>query len=350
MQIYADKKPGRMQLKQQFIQENNWEMARIAPLAGDASNRKYDRLFATHNDSTAILMDASPALDEDVKPFIALTGWLRTNGFNAPDIIGYDIENGFILLEDFGDSLFVRTIKDKIATENTCYTAALDVLVHLNNYPVIDTVAGYGIEHTPGTYDIQTYLREATLCVEWYGSAIVGKSLLDSSAKEDFHSIITATCTPYTSSNVLSLRDYHAENLLWLSERTGLHRVGLLDYQDALWGQPEYDLVSLLEDARRDVSDHIQLAIKKEFSVRTGKSYTDVEAACAVLGAQRNLKILGIFVRLNERDNKNTYLKYLMRVWNYLEQDLQHDALTDLRHWVEETLLPPDKYYEKHTV
>jgi aminoglycoside/choline kinase family phosphotransferase len=328
--------------KLDFIQQSDWKGARVTPLAGDASNRKYDRLYTA--DKSLILMDAAPELGEKIIPFIALTGWLREQGLNAPEIFSFDIQNGFMLLEDFGDNLFARCLRDNQASEQEIYVPALDVLVDLGQRPCPDHITGYGVDYTIPKYDQSIYDRESLLVLEWYEKA-TSNSSVDLTA--DFLTILKDACAPYVTGQTLCLRDFHAENLIWLPERHGNHRVGLLDYQDALCGIPEYDLVSLTEDARRDVSVETQKTLVTLFAQRCGRNLSDVEAACAVLGAQRNLKILGIFVRLYERDGKKTYLKYLQRVWSYLQYDLQHDSLTTLREWVNETLLPPDAYLAK---
>ncbi|MEM6467214.1 MAG: phosphotransferase, partial [Pseudomonadota bacterium] len=183
-------------------------------------------------------------------------------------------------------------------------------------------------------YDTATYLREAQLLTDWY---LPGHGVPPSAdTQAQFDSLITELCaTTHPRATTLTLRDYHADNLIWLPERAGLSRVGLLDYQDALVGVPAYDLVSLLEDARRDVSTELAQAMINRFIDGTGAQAEVFERDYAILGAQRNMKILGIFVRLWVRDGKPNYLGLLDRVWGHLQRDLKHPALADLAEWVE---------------
>jgi len=144
---------------------------------------------------------------------------------------------------------------------------------------------------------------------------------------------------------IWTLRDYHSPNLIWLPERFGVARVGLLDYQDAVMGAPAYDLMSLLQDARRDVPENVETELYAYYWQQLEHNdiaydREDFDIAYAILGAQRCTKILGIFARLADRDNKPAYLAHIPRVRAYLERNLQHPYLKDLKHWFD-CHLPP---------
>lgn len=305
------------------------DTAALSPLAGDASNRRYLRLPG------AVVMDAPPERGEDTGPFLALTHWLRAAGFSAPEIIAADPARGFLMLEDLGDALFARVAG--AVPEADLYAAAIDLLAELRCLPVPATIAHPHGAHDLPPYDAAALAREAALVTEWY--------LEDASPdlRAEYDALVAgATAEVAGSREVVVLRDYHAENLIWLPERSGTARVGLLDYQDALAGHPAYDLVSLLEDARRDTSAELRAAMTARYLDRTGADQEAFGAAYAALGAQRNLKIVGIFARLCLRDGKRGYLRLIPRVWDHLMRDLAHPELAPLRDWVARWLPPPE--------
>jgi len=310
-------------LAKAFLNRIGWGDAAIAPLAGDASNRRYLRVIGQ---SSAVLMDAPPEKGEDTTPFVQITDLLREREFSAPQIFGADPVNGFLLLEDLGDALFARAVAN--VAEKTLYAAAVDLLADLHQMPAPAELP---------RYDAATYRREAQLLTEWYLPG-AGRDV-DAAA---FDALIDAACAPLLDANVVVLRDYHAENLIWLPVRHGTARVGLLDYQDALAGHPAYDLVSLLEDARRDTSDALRAAMFDRYIAATGLEQDAFAQAYATLGAQRNIKILGIFARLWLRDGKVTYLDLMPRVWAHLQRDLAHPALNDLHDWIGQNVPEPD--------
>ncbi len=273
---------------------------------GDASNRRY---FHT---GPHIAMDAPYAKGEDVRPFVAVTGMLRKRGLSAPAILATDAANGFLLLENLGDGLFARLCEDDPAREAGLYEAAVDALHGLG---------ARGGDAVP-PYDMVVLEREAMLLTDWWCPA-AGVAVSDDMRAEWAGVVREAMAGVAEDRSALVLRDYHAENLLWLPEREGDARVGLLDYQDALIGHPAYDLVSLLEDARRDVSPALAEAMVARFLARRG----DLDGAAFrrgydLLGAQRNAKIVGIFARLCARDGKPRYLSMIPRVWAHLMRDV----------------------------
>jgi N-acetylmuramate 1-kinase len=287
-----------------FVSQAGWGGASIEPLAGDASFRRYFRVVQP--DRSAVLMDAPPQ-HEDSRPFLAVADHLHALGFAAPRILARDLDHGLILLEDFGDARMKEVVEAEPDREYQLYAAAVDLLRDLHRHP-----AG-----SLPPYDMAVYQREAGLFTEWYMPA-VGLSAAPGYAEAWAEAL--APIAADRSATVL--RDYHSENIMLLPDGT----LGLLDFQDALAGHPAYDLVSLLQDARRDVPAELEQAMLARHGAVD-------EAAYAVLGAQRNAKILGIFTRLWKRDGKPRYLAYQPRVWTYLERDLAHPALEPVRTW-----------------
>ena len=316
-----------------FLAGAGWAGARRAPLAGDASARRYERVRDA--DRGAILMDVPPESGLTLAPFIAVTRWLRGHRLSAPEILAADEASGFLLLEDLGDDLFATLCAADPARVPELYGAAIDLLAHLQSLP---PPAG---DWTPPPYDMAVLLREARLAVEWYLPAATGAPTPADLAAE-FDALAEAAFAPLLPGSTVPIyRDYHAENLVWLPRRSGHARIGLLDYQDMLIGHPAYDLVSLLEDARRDVAPELRTAMIARYRDRTGAEPEALDHAAHVLSAQRNLKILGLFTRLARRDGKPRYLGYLPRVWSYLASDLAHPALAPLAAWVCAELPPP---------
>lgn len=322
---------GREALITDFLARSGWSDATRAPLAGDASNRRYERL-AHPSLGPAVLMDAPPEKGEDVRPFSAITHVLREAGLSAPALLAEDAQAGLLLLEDLGDDLFARVCARDPVLEPLLYETAIDLLADFHRHaPPADLPP----------YDTATYLREAELATDWYLPAATGRDTSDD-LREEYRALMTDLCAPLDPiRNVLVMRDYHAENLIWLPERTGIARVGVLDYQDALAGHPAYDLVSLLEDARRDTTPELQEAMIARYLTATGLDAEEFRLAYATLGAQRNLKIIGIFTRLWKRDGKPAYLAHLPRLWTHLARDLSHPALHPLKRWVEAHLPEP---------
>jgi len=291
-----------------FLDATEWRGADIAPLAGDASFRRYFRVHK--NGRSAVLMDAPPE-HEDSRPFLKVAQHLLDIGFRSPRIIAQDLEQGLILLEDFGDARMKEVIEADPASEYAFYAEAIALLAQLHLSPPGDLPP----------YDMEVYQREAGLFPLWYAPAVGLNVDADS-----YVAAWDAALAPIAADrSVTVLRDYHAENIMRLDD--GM--LGLLDFQDALAGHPAYDLVSLLQDARRDVSPELEAVMIDHY--RRQRPFDD--AAYALLGAQRNAKILGIFTRLWKRDGKPRYLSLQARVWGYLERDLAHPALAPVKRW-----------------
>lgn len=298
-----------------FLARAGWGTAARRFLAGDASDRSYDRL--TGAQGTAVLMDAPPGKGDDPAVFLQVAEHLLGLGLSAPRCLARDLDHGFLLLEDFGDGSFARLVAEDPSRELPLYKAATDVLCVLQAGA---PMAGLG------NLTAADWAEAACLALDCYRKAAVG-SVGD---RAGFRAALEAAISAHADGpRVMILRDYHAENLLWLPDRTGVARVGVLDFQLAQLGQPGYDLVSLLQDARREVSRETEAAMIRRFKDKTGAD-AGFEAAYAVLGAQRALRILGIFTRLCLVAGKPGYLRLMPRVWGQLQRNLAHPANADL--------------------
>lgn len=307
-----------------FLQSAGWSDATRTPLAGDASARRYDRVTRQKLREDAVLMDAPVSAGENITPFLNIARYLSNAGFSAPAIIAQDTERGLILMEDLGDDLFARVCRANPDLELQLYQAAIDTLValHRNAPPELQP------------YSSAVYEREAQLLTDWYLPAATGEATA-AQTRSDFTDLIRNACDSLQGDRqVCVLRDYHAENLLWLPDRIGVARVGQLDFQDALLGHPAYDLVSLLEDARRDTASDLRDRMIQRYLDQSGLDPTVFRQAYATLGAQRNLKIIGIFSRLWRRDGKASYVDLIPRVWQHLQTDLSHPSLDNLRKFI----------------
>jgi len=311
-----------------FLADAGWDGAAIVPLAGDASFRRYFRVL--DGGRRAVLMDAPPP-HEDPRPFIAIAEHLLADGFAAPRILARDLTQGLVLIEDFGDLRVKEHLDEAPDAELAVYARAIDLLGDLHTLPAADVPP----------YDRAVYQREAGLLTEWYCPAIGIDVDADGYARawDAVLPIVEQSASP----TVTVLRDYHAENIM-LIDGPASHGLGLLDFQDALAGHPAYDLVSLLQDARRDVPVDVEAAMLAHYKA-VANPPADFDAAYAVLGAQRNAKIIGIFTRLWKRDGKPRYLSYLPRMWSLLERDLQHPALAPVADWFAANI-PAEKRHE----
>ena len=321
----------RARLRAEFVRRAGWGDAGERLLAGDASFRKYFRL--TRAGGSAVVMDA-PAPQEDVRPFVRIGRNLLSLGLSAPEIWAEDPANGFLLLEDLGDDTFARVLAAG-GDEAELYARATDVLVALHQAPNHALLPGLG------GYTGEALIEAAMLLPEWYLPEASGKptSAEDAAAYRAAWQRCLAELP--TGASALLLRDYHKDNLLWLPARPGVRICGLLDFQDAQEGHPSYDLVSLIEDARRDVSPAVQAACMDRYIAATGLDAQDFRLGFALMAAQRHARIIGLFVRLLRRDGKPEYLQHLPRCWRLFERALTHEALAPLRSWVDR-LLPPD--------
>lgn len=332
--------------------------ARLTYLQGDASWRSYARINGAK--TPALLMDSPPQPDgppvrnglpysrlaglaEDVRPFVAIANALQEAGLAAPDIYASDIESGVLILEDFGDGVFAHALQSGLE-QKMLWRAAVDVLLHLRH-----DVADHTWSFSDGsTYRLPVFTKqvmdtECALLLDWYWPHAHGASA-PSSVRSEFKAVTQPLfeATSRVNRNWV-LRDFHSPNLIWRPEHAGLQRVGIIDFQDALRGPPEYDLVSLLQDARIDVPENLELDLLKYYLDGTAAQAREGDAAAfcrdemmfryRVLGAQRAMKILGIFARLAKRDGKPQYLANVPRVWRYLDRNIADPALRGLQLW-----------------
>ena len=299
-----------------FLARHGWGGARIMPLAGDASFRRYFRVHAADG-STAVLMDAPPE-KEDSRPFLAIGKQLHAMGFSAPQALATNLEIGLVLLEDFGDDRVGPVLAREPARERGVYETAVDILAALHEHPAGDVPP----------YTEPELLREARLFPDWYLPAM---NITEAPGYDAAWAPLWADVR--AEPPVLVLRDYHADNLM-IIDRPGLRGLGLLDYQDALAGHPAYDLASLLQDIRRVVSPALEAAmIDRYLAARPGVDGAAFRTAYAILAAQRNIKILGVFTRLYVRDGKASYPAFHPRLWAMVTHNLAHPALAPVAAW-----------------
>ncbi|HEV2043982.1 MAG TPA: phosphotransferase, partial [Sphingomicrobium sp.] len=300
-----------------------WGEARVEPLAGDASFRRYFRVI--DQGRRAVLMDAPPP-HEDPRPFIAVAEWLASVGLTAPEIIARDLGQGLLLLGDLGDVRLRETLDDDPGREEELYSLATDLLVQLHRHPPMAGLPSHGLDQ---------WLDELMLFTDWYAPAL-GLEV----DREGYRAAWTDVLAPVAADSlgpVTVLRDYHAENVMLVAGRDGVAHLGLLDFQDALAGHPAYDLASVLEDARRDVPTAIERAMIDRYRAATGGAEA-FERAYWALAAQRNTRILGVFVRLWKRDGKPHYRTFQPRMWGLLERDLTAPGLEPVRAWFNENV------------
>ncbi len=322
--------PERQAALDAFLDRHGWGDAERGPLAGDASFRRYDRL--DENGRLAVLMDAPPPA-EDVRPFVLIARHLIALGLSAPDILAEDTANGFLLLDDLGDRTFTRELAAG-GDERALYKAAVDVLIHLYRLPTGEVVPA-GLP----AYDDDLLWHEASLLVDWYLPAVHGKAAGEAE-RQAFRDAWAAGFRRLRDlPPTLVLRDYHVDNLMWLPEHDGVRACGLLDFQDAVAGSPAYDLMSLLEDARRDVAADLKADMRRHYlDAFPNLDHAAFDDAFQVLAAQRHAKVIGIFTRLCHRDGKADYLGHIPRLWRLLEDTLAHPLLAPVAAWLDKHL------------
>jgi tRNA threonylcarbamoyl adenosine modification protein YjeE len=350
---------ARLRALRQFLEGAGYADAKRLRMAGDASTRSYARLV--RDDGIVILMNsprrpdgaavydgksysAAVHLAEDVKPFVAIAGGLRERGFSAPAIRHADLDAGFLITEDFGSTGFIEG--DPPAPIAERYQAATDMLAALHREPLPEILPlAPQITYAMPVFDIDALLIEAGLMLEWY---------LPDRGAEPSNSLRTEFVTmwrdlldkPAAGPKTWVLRDFHSPNLIWLDQRSDTAKVGIIDFQDAVLGPAAYDLVSLLQDARIDVPEPLELALLTRY-IKTRLAFDDsfdpagFAELYAIMSAQRNTRLLGTFARLNRRDGKPQYLRHQPRIWTYLNRSLAHPALARAREWYAANIPPP---------
>ncbi len=305
-----------------FLADAGWGGAIVSPLAGDASFRRYFRVEM--GGRTAVLMDAPPP-HEDPRPFVRMSDYLCSIGLAAPAILHRDLDQGLLLIEDFGSVRMRETVDAAPEREREIYESVINVLIELHRHAPPEDLKTHGLD---------AWVDEVCLFTDWY-CPTVGLEV----DREAFRAVWTELLRPIDAldQTVTELRDFHAENIMLVEGANGHGRIGLLDFQDALIGHPAYDLVSMLEDARRDVSPVVEREMLDHYMAATNapKSF---EAAYWALGAQRNTRIIGVFTRLWKRDGKPHYTAFQPRMWGLLERNLSHPSLMPLRDWFDASI------------
>jgi tRNA threonylcarbamoyl adenosine modification protein YjeE len=349
----------RLKALRQFLDDAGHSGSKRERMAGDASTRSYARL--TRDDDVFILMNSpkrpdGPAiydgkpysaavhLAEDVKPFVAICNGLRTRGFSAPAIHHADLDAGFLVTEDFGTIGVIEGDPPRPIAAR--YEAATDLLAALHREPLPATLPLTAqLTYTIPVFDTDALLTEASLMLDWYLPDRGAEATSDLCAEFNlmWRDLLAG---PAAAPKTWALRDFHSPNLVWIAERQGIARLGLIDFQDTVLGSPAYDLASLLQDARIDVPEQLELAllmqyIKARRAADEGFDPAGFAEFYAIMSAQRNTKLLGIFARLNRRDGKPQYLRHQPRIWTYLNRSLAHPALSRIREWYAAHVPPP---------
>jgi N-acetylmuramate 1-kinase len=350
---------ARLEALRRFLTDAGYANARRQRMAGDASTRSYARLVRA--DGVVILMNSprrpdGPAiydgksysaavhLAEDVKPFVAIAGGLRERGFSAPAIHHADLDSGFLITEDFGSAGVIEG--DPPAPIAERYQTATDLLAALHREPLPETLPlAPQITYAIPVFDTDALLVEIGLMLEWY---LPDRGVTpDDNMRAEFIAMWRELLSkPAAAAKTWVMRDFHSPNLIWLEARSDIAKVGIIDFQDAVLGPPAYDLVSLLQDARIDVPEPLELALLTRYIKARRASDEAFDPAgfaelYAIMSAQRNTRLLGTFARLNRRDGKPQYLRHQPRIWAYLNRSLAHPALAAFREWYAANVPPP---------
>ena len=345
-------------LKQAFLEQAGFADARRAPLPGDASTRSYERLHLPSG-ATVMLMNQPPAAETPpcgpgwdankrtaagwnalarlsagrIEAFASTAAFLRAQGLSAPDVIALDPKAGLAIIEDLGDELFARRL-ERSGDERDLYFAAVEAQARLHQTEPPAMLQGYGVSWPMLDYDEVALKAGVDLFIEWYPK-FDARMPVDQPARAEWDALwADVRRRGAAGASVFCHRDYHAENLLWLPEREGAARVGLIDFQDAVRAHPSWDLHSLLQDARRDVSPELERAsLDHYFALRPGVDREAFMADYAALATLNEARILGVFARLVERDGKPRYQQFMPRMWRHLERNLQAPGMEGLRAW-----------------
>lgn len=358
---------ARLEIISAFLDANGYRGCQREFFQGDASARRYERIWPRGSAATPlILMDAPRTPDgpvvrdglpysqiahlaEDVAAFAAIDQGLRDIGLCAPEIFAADLDAGLLVLEDLGGQVYQDMVRSQTQDMTAPYTGAVDVLLKIARDPLPEQIVLPGGEtHQVPTFDTAALEIEAELLLDWYWPAVHHEPA-PNGERQRFLTIWRALWPRLDShETVWCLRDYHSPNLIWRAEQSGLARVGLIDFQDTVQGHPAYDLASLLQDARVDVTPETERRMLDYYLEHRQTDAEDFdrrafEDCYAILAAQRVTKILGIFMRLNERDGKPDYLQHIPRLWVYLERTLDAEGLNDLKSWYDDAFPAPKR-------
>ena len=350
--------PEREAAKARFLKDHGLAAARLEPLAGDASTRSYARLHPAGR-APLILMDQPPVLETPICPpdatndermalgynaaarlaagsiaaFVTTADYLRAGGLSAPRIVAFDAGAGLAVLEDLGDGLFATLIADG-EPEAPLYEAAVDVQIQLHGHRPPDLLQAQGLTWPLLTYDTLALKVATDTFLEWWPKFAEIPAFSDDAVAEWDALWAPVWVRGEAGASVFCHRDYHAQNLLWLPDRKGAARVGLLDFQDALRAHPAWDLTHLLQDARRDVSPELESVMLKRYL--DAKPHLDREAFLAdyrALASSNAARILGRVFARQALLGRTQYKAFMPRTWRYLERNLTDPALAGLKRW-----------------
>ncbi len=313
-------------LRRQFVEACGWGDAQVELLPQDASFRHYYRL--RRGGETRMLMDSPAQKGQDVAPFIRIDRHLLRLGLTAPEIYQMDEMHGFLLLEDFGDATFTRLLAAG-HDERVLYELAIDLLIQLQRSPDVMDVET--------TSYMNRFIPQAEWLLQWYYPEMHGAPAGEEANRTFYEAWTRVLKNMPEAPTTLMLRDYHVDNLMLVPGREGVAACGLLDFQDAEFAPRPYDLVCLLEDARRDVSHELRDAMLARYAVFFPVDEA-FQAWYAVIAAQRHMRVIGNFARLAVRDNKPQYRVHMPRVGRYLNRALRSPKLTPMHDWAERWL------------
>lgn len=303
-----------------YLEKTKYSTRLIRPLRLDASKRKYYRISMGNN--TAILVDSSLE-KESLSNFQKMTNWLLSSGFSSPEIYDIDYEKGFSVMEDFGNAKFSNLFLKRSIEKKKIYTETIKLLIELSGKEVPSFLKPFSknmllkeLELYLFWYKYYKKINNKTEIKEWNKIWI---ELLDKAMDDKLSSVV--------------LRDFHIDNLFFLRKRIGIKKIGLIDFQDAVCGHPIYDLVSLLQDVRTNISNNKETELFNIYKEYKKESNQNLDISYLIFGTQRIIKIIGIFKRLELQKNKKMYLQFLPRAWSILKKNLQHPILKDLNSW-----------------
>lgn len=317
-----------------FITKYNIDNHKIIPLTSDCSFRKYYRVFTKN--STFILMDSSLEL-HSLQPFVTINNFLIQQKFSAPLIHQQDLKNGFLLLEDFGNHSYTNYLKLNPHQEKALYNNAIEVLLRLYNNEK---------EISLPFYDASIYNQKLQIFIDWFLDYKLEPDVFKIATEELLQIFNKLYPTLELLKPTMGLADYMADNLMYLEDRAHYQSVGLLDFQDAIIANPAYDLVSLLQDARRDITPETSHYSYQKFLQSTAIDPDIFNLCYTILSLHNNLRIIGVFHRKNIRDHSPQYLDYTPRVWGYIKNSLNHPQMHELKQWFSRyDIASKDEYY-----
>ncbi len=307
-----------------FLRVNNSLSREIEPIQSDASKRKYYRLKKLNYQK--IFMDSSSE-KKSLNNFIKMTKWLGSIDLESPTIINKDIKLGYLIIKDLGREKFSKIIKKNRKEKKKLFDYAIKIIIHIYQSPSPKFLK---------KYSDNILFSELNLFIQWYCKS--NKIILHTNQLERWSNIWIQLLNKIDNEETVVLRDFHVDNLIWIKNNKGLKKVGLLDFQDALIGHPAYDIVSLLQDVRLKNDFLLEEKIKDKFINLSSLNKEKFNTAYNILGAQRSIKIIGIFYRLSLRDKKNDYLKYIPNTWSILKKNLLCEELKDMHNWFNDNI------------